>query len=269
VSVPSVRNLRLEEASATIAAQGLVVGTVTWQNDDNVKSGLVISQDPPAGMKVEKGAKVALVVSGGILQVRVPDVRGKTQDEAISMLQSAQLRIAKIATTFSKEPPGTVVDQEPKPGVGVPKNTAVTITVSSGTEKVNVPKVTGKTSKDAQAALKAAGFSVSVKEQNSNDIAEGIVIDQSPGADVSAEKGSGVTITVSIGPATFGMPLVKGMTEAAAKALLQGKGLVVSVTTETATTDTVLDQNPSEGVQVKKGDNVSIKVGSVETSPTP
>jgi beta-lactam-binding protein with PASTA domain len=178
-------------------------------------------------------------------------------------------KCAKIATTFSKEPPGTVVDQEPKPGVGVPKNTAVTITVSSGTEKVNVPKVTGKTSKDAQAALKAAGFSVSVKEQNSNDIAEGIVIDQSPGADVSAEKGSGVTITVSIGPATFGMPLVKGMTEAAAKALLQGKGLVVSVTTETATTDTVLDQNPSEGVQVKKGDNVSIKVGSVETSPTP
>jgi serine/threonine protein kinase len=267
VSVPSVKNQRVDEASATIAASGLAVGDVTTQNDDNVKLGLVISQDPAAGQPVPKGTAIALVVSGGILQVKVPDVGGKTENDAFNLILDAQLRIAKT-TTFGKETPGTVIAQDPKPDAMVPKNTVVTITVSSGTEKVTVPDVRTKSRADARAELKKAGFSVVVKDTYSNDIAAGIVTEQSPGPGVLADKNSEVTINVSKGPETFGMPLVKGMTEAQAKEKLVGLELVVSVTTETATANTVLDQNPAEGTQVKKGDNVSIKVGVVPPPAT-
>jgi serine/threonine-protein kinase len=267
VSVPEVQKMTVAEASSTIAAQGLKVGGITQQNDDKIGRGLVISQDPAAGEKVEKGTAVALVVSLGILQVDVPDVVGKTQDEAIATIQGAQLRIARIATGFSKEKLGTVIGQDPGAGAKVPKNTAVTITVSSGTEKMTVPDVRGKTKADARAALKDKGFSVVVKEANSNDVTAGVVIDQSPGAGVSAEKGSDVTITVSKGPATFDMPLVIGRPQTEAEKTLTDLGLVVTVTTETATTNVVLDQNPSKGTQVKKNDPVSILVGVVTPGP--
>ena len=63
--VPDVVGLEQAVAEATIEEAGFAIGTITAEYSDAVALGLVISQDPAAGMSIEQGAPVALVVSLG------------------------------------------------------------------------------------------------------------------------------------------------------------------------------------------------------------
>jgi len=79
------------EAEAALAEAGLTLGETATENSDTVAANLVISQDPAAGEKVEKGAAVNIVLSLGIAQVPIPDVAEMTEAEAIAALRAAGL----------------------------------------------------------------------------------------------------------------------------------------------------------------------------------
>ncbi len=68
VLVPNVVGLTQAAASTAITNAGLVVGTVTTQNDPNIPAGTVISQNPAANATVAAGSAVNLVVSAGPAQ---------------------------------------------------------------------------------------------------------------------------------------------------------------------------------------------------------
>jgi beta-lactam-binding protein with PASTA domain len=72
VSVPNVTGATQAEATTTINAAGLVLGTVTTASSTTIVAGLVISENPGAGSLVTVGSAVALVVSSGKPQVAVP-----------------------------------------------------------------------------------------------------------------------------------------------------------------------------------------------------
>jgi len=80
-----VRNLVASLATEKLKAQGFDV-KVKHQPDDTIPAGQVVDQDPSVGSRIARSSTVTIFVSTGKPKVELPDVRGKTVNEAISIL---------------------------------------------------------------------------------------------------------------------------------------------------------------------------------------
>jgi len=195
VAVPQVTGLTLKSAQGRLSNAGLT-SSEREETSATVEKGRVISVSPAEGQKVDKGSSVALVVSSGPEQVAVPDVTGKSFDEASSSLQAAGFKVTRTDKESDKDP-GTVLSQNPKGGGQVDAGSTIALTVAKAPTQVAVPDVTGEDAATAVGELSAAGFTIN---QQSRDIGtpddDGAVIDQSPAGGTKVKKGSKVTIVV-------------------------------------------------------------------------
>jgi serine/threonine-protein kinase len=200
--VPDVTNLPARQAVQALNDAGFRV-TQDPQPSLKVAKGAAIKTSPPANRVIPRGTEVRLFVSSGPPKVLVPSVIGQDKDVARATLQDSGLNVtAELATSDS--PKGEVIDQSPPGGTTVNKGSRVTITVSKGPEKVQVPDVVGQLETDARATLTDAGFKVKVVDQESADRPEGTVLRQSPPSGGKQDKGSTVTIFVAVAPAGTG-----------------------------------------------------------------
>jgi penicillin-binding protein 1A len=133
----------------------------------------------------------------------VPSVIGLKEAAAIDLLRSAGFG-AKVVYAPSDQRAGTVIAQDPGAGQRAIQTSAVTITVSQKVSTGTVPNVLGMTQGAATAALRNAGFEVSVREQQECDPADpscvynkGVVWAQSPSAGSKLPAGTIVTIIVN------------------------------------------------------------------------
>ena len=78
--VPDVTGQTESAASATLAEQGLRIGTVSYVNDSNVAAGDITAQDPTAGKEVAVGSAVNITISKGKEQGAGPQ-RGRSRSE--------------------------------------------------------------------------------------------------------------------------------------------------------------------------------------------
>ncbi len=195
VSVPSIVGMTTDEASLTLSKSGLKLGKESTQVSDKAPN-TIISQDPLAGVQLEQGQGVAVVISAGKQKVAVPNLIGVTSvEDARSSLADAKLNLGSVSEVDSDQPNGSVLKQSPSAGTNVDAGSRVDITVSNG--KVKVPGVVGKSEAQAKSDLTNAGFQVNVTTQEDSG-QPGIVLAQSPQAGTTAVKGTLVTITVSV-----------------------------------------------------------------------
>jgi serine/threonine-protein kinase len=97
----------------------------------------------------------------------------------------------------STDPEGTVLNQSPGAGKLVPRGSQVTIFASTGA--ITVPDVVGQDRKSAVNALKKAGFTAAVTEENTDDPAQvGRVISEFPPGGSRGRRGDTVTISVGV-----------------------------------------------------------------------
>ena len=106
--------------------------------------------------------------------------------------------------------PRYVFQQEPEPGTRLPKDSIVTVLVSTGKPKVSVPFVVGKSRDTAVAELTQRGLDATVVEVNS-ERQSGVVTAQNPRAGTVLVSGSSVRINVSKGPRPIAVPNVVGL----------------------------------------------------------
>ena len=195
VAVPQVVGLTVSSARGRLQKAGLEASE-REENSDTVAAGRVISVSPPEGQKVDKGSSVTLVVSTGKPQVQVPNVVGKSFDEAQSNLQAAGFKVTRTDKESDKDP-GTVLSQNPSSGGRIDAGSTIALTVAKAPSEVPVPDVTGEDAPAAIAALSGQGF---VIDQQSKDVptpdGDGVVLEQSPTGGKKAKKGSKVTIVV-------------------------------------------------------------------------
>jgi eukaryotic-like serine/threonine-protein kinase len=196
VAVPQVVGLTVSSARGRLEKAGLEPSE-REENSDTVEKGRVVSVSPTEGQKVDKGSSVTLVVSSGKPQAQVPDVVGKSFDEAQSDLQAAGFKVTRTDKESTDKDPGTVLSQNPKSGARIDAGSTVALTVAKEPSQVTVPDVTGEDAPAAIAALSGAGF---VIDQQSRDVntpdGDGVVLEQSPTGGKKAKKGSKVTIVV-------------------------------------------------------------------------
>jgi eukaryotic-like serine/threonine-protein kinase len=196
VLVPAVVGLTEKSAVARLEKRG-VKADPTEQSSTTVEKGRVISASPSEGQKVDKGSTVALTVSSGPDEADVPDVTGKSYDEAKSQLEAAGFKVTRKDQESADEDSGTVLGQDHKGGTQAPEGTTIQLTVAKEPSQVAVPDVTGEDQASAIRRLSAEGFEI---DQQSRDVAtpdgDGVVIEQAPEGAEKAKKGSPVTIVV-------------------------------------------------------------------------
>jgi serine/threonine-protein kinase len=268
VAVPDVRGSREILAVRRLRAAGLEP-SVHRQTDAETAEGFVISQDPPPGDRAPRGKVVQVVSSLGPPLATVPDVRGRTETDAIQILVDRGLRPSVFDVPSSK-PEDTVVAQDPAPGRTVPAKSHVRINVSKGPEQVSVPPVVGQLFDEAEDQLQSAGFAVARRDVDSNEEA-GVVLAQNPAANSVTAKGATITLSVSKGPTAVEVPDVSGFDEASAQAELEGAGFVVQArdreTLDEAEDGIVVEQRPTPGTQVRPGSTITIFIGRFQAPP--
>lgn len=136
--VPDVAGLDLADAQAALEDAGFLVGTVTYDYSGAAPLGQVISQDPAAEEEAAVGTAIDLVVSAE--PATVPDVVGKTQDEAEDLILAEGLAVGAITRVFSNTAPeGQVLFQSPEAGTSVTPGSEVKLTVSRGKDTGAMP----------------------------------------------------------------------------------------------------------------------------------
>ncbi len=193
--VPDVSNMKLDDAKNVLTQNKLTVGNVTETASADSQKGIVLQQDPVANSFSHPGATVNLTVGKGVELVAVPELAGKTQDDAVNALTAAGLKADVKQQSSDTVPSGKVISSDPAANTQVAKGSTVTVNVSTGAAQVTVPDVTTKTQADATSILQAAGFSV-VVQKVVDPANNGRVKSQNPVGGSKASKGSSVTILV-------------------------------------------------------------------------
>ncbi|EAC9550254.1 Stk1 family PASTA domain-containing Ser/Thr kinase, partial [Listeria monocytogenes] len=176
------------------------------ESSDDVDEGDIISQSPAAGREVSPAEdEITFKVSSGPDSFAMDNYYGMTEADARAALTSRGVDRSQIEVNYqsSSQPSGTIIAQAPATGeTVVTSQTTITLTVSSGQEMVNVPRIVGKSQADAEADLNEAGLDSTFEEEDgyNDSVPAGHVVRVSPGAGTSVEVGSTVTVTISRGP---------------------------------------------------------------------
>ncbi|GAA4934900.1 serine/threonine-protein kinase [Nonomuraea thailandensis] len=203
-------------------------------------------------------------------QVQIPDLASQERSYAEGQLTDLQLKVEVVQEASTDVEKDAVIRTDPKAGTKVEKNSAVKLVVSSGPKKVKVPdNLVGMPQADAVKALEEAGLTGVVKTRNSAK-PQGTVVATDPKAGTEVEEGGSVTLFVP--KALIEVPSVMGLTEADAKAQLEGAGLktrVVRQASNEVPEGTVVQQNPGEGAKVASNTAITIVVSTgPEDQPT-
>src|SRR5262245_7232331 len=190
--VPNVVGQQFDAAAPQLQRVGLVAGR---RNVDStqVPPGTVLSSDPAANARVPKGTTVTLEVAV-VPGVDVPDVRGKSEADAVDTLRFAGLQPTPTPQPSDTVPRGQAIGTDPAAGTHVDRDAVVRVFISSGPAEVDVPNTIGQTQGAATNALTSAGFNVIVNFTVAPG-QRGIVVNQTPTGGKLA-KGGTVTITV-------------------------------------------------------------------------
>jgi serine/threonine-protein kinase len=157
-AVPDVTNLTPDQATAQLRDNQLSVSGQTRIYSDTVRSGHVVRTDPPVGTHVAPGSSVRLFVSKGAAPVKLPDVTGKSEDDARSTLTSLGLTVTVTRKYDDKVRSGLVISTTPPAGTSLHKGDPVTVVVSRGPKTYPVPDVINMKIRDAIRVIREAGF---------------------------------------------------------------------------------------------------------------
>ncbi len=253
VAVPDVTNQQAAAAQAAIEDKNLVWGSPVEAADPTVPKGAVISTKPAANEMADVGSTVVATISSGPGTVPVPDVSGKTEQEATNALTAAGLTVnpTRQPEDSAAFPQGQVTKTDPPAATVVEEGAQVTLFVSSG--NVAVPDVMGKTKQEALDLLNAQKLSGNTNEVESTQPV-GTVIAQDPAAGTPVKQGRTVNLQIAIAPTTTTVPAnLVGMTYDQAVAALSAAGLT-NVTkvqdTSDKPADEVLRTDPTAGTTV-------------------
>lgn len=220
---------------------------------------------------------IILLVSGGFYvlgrkngDVEIPDVSGKTETEAMMILQEKKIKVGKTKEiSDDKIDKDLVVKTDPPIGTSVKKEKGeVTLYVSTGKSGIKMKDYAKEEVIDAKDDLLSKGFkeeNIKIEKVKSDSAKEGTVVKQTPkaGREVKPED-TKVTLVVSEGAKTFALDNMTGFTRDQAMSYLDSVGLVFidggSDYSDSVTPGNVAYAYPKNGNgnKVKKGDEIYV-----------
>ena len=201
-------------------------------------------------------------------RLRVPAVLGLNWEEAEQELRENGFE--EITIEFQERldiPENEVFQQDPRPGLLLAEpndpDNPIRLFASKGLTVVRIPAVQRMEFLEAEEILLAAGFSVERLDEQSEDYARDIVIDQSVPSTEERPQGTLITLTVSVGKGEVQIPSVEGQSISDARVTLAREGLLEEVLTENSLDfpkDTVIRSEPGFGSSAERGSVVRLVV---------
>ncbi len=202
VEMIRVTGMALEEAKIALIAIGLTP-EIEYEESSEYAANIVMRSSAQQGEMVNPVNNVILTVSTVSEGVEVPELVGKTEEEAEAMLLKAGFQINRTEEFDEIIQTGSVLHQDPASGSKVPEGTTVTIRISLGKEdtKIRMPDLLGQTEMDALVILAEAGLSPGQVTEtiHADPNLVGLVCYQSYSVDSFVEKGTKVDLQVSTG----------------------------------------------------------------------
>jgi serine/threonine-protein kinase len=204
IPIPDVAGLTAEGAILELARAGFTNIETEDQFSPDVLSGFVIETNPAAGQVVPKEATIIVIVSEGPEPVPVPDLVGRTTQQAQSELSALGLVLVVSADTVEVSLDsgliGNVAEQSPSTGTVVEVESEVFVKLGV-VRQVIVPDLFEMTVPEAQAAAEAQGLTIdiSVEEppvETDDPLLDGRVASQNPLAGASVDEGSIVIVVL-------------------------------------------------------------------------
>ena len=201
-AIPYVSGMSETEAQNELEEAGFKV-TSSFQYDDSVESGKVISTTPEAGTKAEKGSTVTMLVSQGSNKKTVPDVRGMADATAQSTIKSYGFNVGTVTYDYSDSvEKGMVISQTVEPGTKASAGTSISITVSNGPkpeEKIEVQSFVGQQESALKSWASSKGLYTNISDsQYSDSYAKGCIISMTPSSG-TVSKGGTISYVISLG----------------------------------------------------------------------
>jgi beta-lactam-binding protein with PASTA domain len=202
--VPDVVGLTREEAQSRLRAAGFIVQLEERQTNE-ARVGLVVSQEPASGTRLEVGASVVIVIARatGPDLATVPRVEGMARDSAEQSVRDVGLDVAVVQNPSADVAEGVVVMQYPAAGGQVTRGTTVGLIVSGGPPEdattLQSPDVRSLQLTDAESRVANAGFDSFPVLVNGSGVTRYEVIAQLPPAGSVMTPGSKVLLFYSTG----------------------------------------------------------------------
>jgi serine/threonine-protein kinase len=194
--VPQVAGRGYAEAEQAFAALPVrLVRRDTADPTGKIAPGQVMRTDPGPTAKVKRDSVVTVYVSTGPPIIAVPDVVGKTKDEASSILTKAGFELNLERDYSDTVPDGSVIRQDPVARASVAKFSTVNLVISQGPRLITLPQIRNGTPLAlAQHRLEGLGLKVRVKRAFGGFL--GTVVGMDPGAGTQVRPGTEVVLTV-------------------------------------------------------------------------
>jgi len=269
VRVPNVVGQTADAAQEALEAAGFDVARASEASERPVDE--VIKQDPPADEQAEEGSRVTITLSAGPETAAVPDVTGRTVDEASQALIEAGFVPSQQPEENADVEENIVIRTDPAANAQAAVGSTVTVFYSSGPNTIPIPDVRGQSENDARNTLSGAGFTnVQAQQEASNDVQQGQVIRTDPPAGQQAAADATITLFVSSGRGQVGVPNVEGLAEDNARAQLQAFDVQTrdQDVNDPNQDGLVLSQNPPAGTQVDEGSTITLVIGRFRETET-
>jgi eukaryotic-like serine/threonine-protein kinase len=197
--------------------------------------------------------------------VQVPDVRGTGIATARERLQGVGLDLGAVdSLRHPSVASGLILGQSPLPGQLAKPGTGVRVTRSLGPQLRAVPDMRHVDADRARIVLETSGFVVVVDSVEA-EVPRGRVVQTRPSPDQTVALPTEIHLQVSKGPPLIPMPLVLGLTEADAVAVLDSLGLAVGEVREVfrfgRDQGIVVEQEPPADSLLQRGTTVRLSVG--------
>ncbi|MEM9626412.1 MAG: PASTA domain-containing protein [Pseudomonadota bacterium] len=259
-TVPDLRTLTLNDARTRLREAGLSPGRVGSRVSDQ-RRGTIIEQQPAANAIVSPGVVVNVVLAATPI---VPDVAGRTIEEARRLIASQLLEVGSVTTKVSNSPQGTVIEQQPRASVEASPGSTVDLVLAEGLE---VPRLVGLSLDQAGAELAKQLMRLGNVERRTSPDGDGRIIEQTPPAGSPAVFGVSVDVVISEPPT---IPDLRGLDPEQVAQKLAEKELVLGAINFQLSADqpdqTVLTQDPPAGSAITDERPISI-VLAVTTPP--
>ena len=143
--VPDLSGQKASQAASALTSKGLSLGSQREFPSDAFPEGQIVEQRPAAGMEVQLGTSVSVTISSGSPTVEVPDLAGRSRDQAKHKLSVASLEIGTITkATNDNVPEGKIVEQRPAAGSEVKLGSPVHFVLSAGSFLDELTRVCAK-----------------------------------------------------------------------------------------------------------------------------
>jgi len=182
IEVPSIVGKSLREAVLLLSERDLSLKVVGKEYSSRIPQGIIISQVPPPGVRVNKNRRIEVVISEGTRVENTPLLVGKRLAEAKIYLSQQGLKLGNISYVYSSLPQGKIISQDPPSGTEIEREEGVNLLVSLGVKEPQfyMPDLIGEEVEKAKDLIERLSLKIGEVREFPFLGKKGIILSQSP-----------------------------------------------------------------------------------------